>query len=440
MQPSLLYAQKHDLIPHAIDAQSVGKEFCGYVGHVAPFGVFVYFAGDLRGLVPMRNMSTHFVTNASDMVSVGQSVFVTVKRMEGDKFDLSMRTAVPDELEKVYMLEYEEEMMRVMDEGEEAMSEEEEVEEHSEDDVDEVMKKEEEDESEEMEVEEASEDETPSLDWRTISLGSAVKGHIKTIRPYGVIVELDNGLMGFAQGEFHTKGVECKEGKEVTARILDVNTSLQLLDVTLNAEVMAAAEPQKRQRNRRMSDCMEGLTKGQKTEGVIVAKKNEYLVVCLVNHANQLCLCSTTSMNTAKEPFVGGEIGDVVSVKVVSEASVGEEVAQLRKDVKEVTKEDEEALKRFFDLTRIGVLVNDEKNAKLQVEKQEALEVLDAKLVGQVLRVSVRDVHENSVSVLLSNVKSEHHYRASILGCDMSEEDWGRMTKGLELTAKWAMG
>ena len=415
MQPSLLYAQKHDLIPHAIDAQSVGKEFCGYVGHVAPFGVFVYFAGDLRGLVPMRNMSTHFVTNASDMVSVGQSVFVTVKRMEGDKFDLSMRTAVPDELEKIYMLEYEEEMMRVMDEGEEAMSE-------------------------EMEVEEASEDETPSLDWRTISLGSAVKGHIKTIRPYGVIVELDNGLMGFAQGEFHTKGVECKEGKEVTARILDVNTSLQLLDVTLNAEVMATAEPQKRQRNRRMSDCMEGLTKGQKTEGVIVAKKNEYMVVCLVNHANQLCLCSTTSMNTAKEPFVGGEIGDVVSVKVVSEASVGEEVAQLRKDVKEVTKEDEEALKRFFDLTRIGVLVNDEKNAKLQVEKQEALEVLDAKLVGQVLRVSVRDVHENSVSVLLSNVKSEHHYRASILGCDMSEEDWGRMTKGLELTAKWAMG
>ena len=133
MQPSLLYAQKHDLIPHAIDAQSVGKEFCGYVGHVAPFGVFVYFAGDLRGLVPMRNMSTHFVTNASDMVSVGQSVFVTVKRMEGDKFDLSMRTAVPDELEKIYMLEYEEEMMRVMDEGEEAMSEEEEVEEHSED-------------------------------------------------------------------------------------------------------------------------------------------------------------------------------------------------------------------------------------------------------------------------------------------------------------------
>ena len=187
MQPSLLYAQKHDLIPHAIDSQSVGKEFCGYVGHVAPFGVFVYFAGDLRGLVPMRNMSTHFVTNASDMVSVGQSVFVTVKRMEGDKFDLSMRTAVPDELEKIYMLEYEEEMMRVMDEGEEAMSEEE-------------------------EVEEASEDETPSLDWRTISLGSAVKGHIKTIRPYGVIVELDNGLMGFAQGEFHTKGVECKEG------------------------------------------------------------------------------------------------------------------------------------------------------------------------------------------------------------------------------------
>ena len=109
-------------------------------------------------------------------------------------------------------------------------------------------------------------------------------------------------------------------------------------------------------------------------------------------------------------------------------------------DVLTVTKEDEEALKRFFDLTRIGVLVNDEKNAKLQVEKQEALEVLDAKLVGQVLRVSVRDVHENSVSVLLSNVKSEHHYRASILGCDMSEEDWGRMTKGLELTAKWAMG
>ena len=288
---------------------------------------------------------------------------------------------------------------------------------------------------EESESEESEEEETPTLDWHNVRLGAVLKGHVKTVRPYGVLVELEGGAMGFAQGAVHTAGVECKEGAEVTARVLDLNASLQLMDITLN-KTFLTAEATPRQRNRRLSDCVEGLTVGQKTEGVIVVKKSDYLVVCLTNHGNQLCLCSTAGVNTVKEPFVGGELGDTVSVKVVSEADVGEEVMACRKNVKEVKAEDEKAMAGFFDTTRVGVLVNDMMNTRLQMEKQEALEVLDEKLVGQVLRATVREVQATRLFVVLNNVKTEHKYRADVMKCDVDEADWAKMEKGSELTAK----
>ena len=457
MQPALLYAHQHSLLPRSKDDLKLGEAYCGYVSHVMPYGAFVSFVGGLRGLVRINQLATHFVTNTSDIVCVGQCVYVSVKKVEEEKVDLSMKVMVPDALEKVFMVEYEEQALRVMEEGaaEDAEMSEEEEESDEADDVDKLMEeekdsdleveseeseeekseKEEKNEKEEESEEDSEEEETPTLDWHNVRLGAVLKGHVKTVRPYGVLVELEAGAMGIAQGAVHTAGVECKEGAEVTARVLDLNASLQLLDVTLN-KTFLTAEATPRQRNRRLSDCVEGLTVGQKTEGVIVVKKSDYLVVCLTNHGNQLCLCSTAGVNTVKEPFVGGELGDTVSVKVVSEADVGEEVMACRKNVKEVKKEDEKAMAGFFDTTRVGVLVNDMMNTRLQMEKQEALEVLDEKLVGQVLRVTVREVQATRLFVVLNNVKTEHKYRADVMKCDVDEADWAKMEKGSELTAK----
>ena len=450
MQPSMLYARKNNLLPCSKDDLKVGEAYCGYVSHIQPYGAFVSFVGGLRGLTRINQLATHFVANTSDVVCVGQCVYVSVKKVEEDKIDLSMKVAVPDALEKVLMVEYEEQALRVMEEGslEEEMSEEEESSDED-DDVDKLMEEEEkkdddameeEKEDDAMDVEESEESgdekgDMPTLDWHNVRLGAVLKGHIKTVRPYGVLVELEGGAVGFAQGAVHTEGVECKEGAEVTARVLDLNASLQLLDVTLNAKFMTA-ETNRRQRNRRLSDCTEGLAVGQKTEGVIVAKKSEYLVVCLTNHGNQLCLCSTAGLNSVKEPFVGGEVGDTVSVKVVSEPNVGEEVMACRRCVKEVKAEDASAMQAFFDTTRVGVLVNDVLNTRLQMEKQQALEVLDDRLVGQVLRVTVREVQATRLFVVLNNVKTEHKYRADVMKCDVEEADWPKIEKGAELTAK----
>ena len=83
--------------------------------------------------------------------------------------------------------------------------------------------------------------------------------------------------------------------------------------------------------------------------------------------------------------------------------------------------EDEKAMAGFFDTTRVGVLVNDMMNTRLQMEKQEALEVLDEKLVGQVLRATVREVQATRLFVVLNNVKTEHKYRADVMKCDVDE-------------------
>ena len=160
MQPALLYAHQHSLLPRSKDDLKLGEAYCGYVSHVMPFGAFVSFVGGLRGLVRINQLATHFVTNTSDIVCVGQCVYVSVKKVEEEKVDLSMKVMVPDALEKVFMVEYEEQALRVMEEGaaEDAEMSEEEEESDEADDVDKLME-EEKDSDMEVESEESEESE-----------------------------------------------------------------------------------------------------------------------------------------------------------------------------------------------------------------------------------------------------------------------------------------
>lgn len=71
----------------------VGEEFDGEVKRILPFGAFVEFLPGKEGMVHVSKMSTQFVKDPNDVVSIGQTVHVRVIEIdEQGRINLSMLT------------------------------------------------------------------------------------------------------------------------------------------------------------------------------------------------------------------------------------------------------------------------------------------------------------------------------------------------------------
>ena len=119
---------------------------------------------------------------------------------------------------------------------EEEDKEKEEEEEEEEDKKEEEEDKEEEEEEDEEDKEEEEEDTT--VMWSHYSIGSIHKVKIISIKEYGYICNLvedeENSITCLAQGAINTDNCKGKENSEVECAILDINTDLQIIYITLN--------------------------------------------------------------------------------------------------------------------------------------------------------------------------------------------------------------
>ena len=100
-------------------------------------------------------------------------------------------------------------------------------------------KEEEEDkEEEEEEDKEEEEEEDTTVMWSHYSIGSIHKVKIISIKEYGYICNLvedeENSITCLAQGAINTDNCKGKENSEVECAILDINTDLQIIYITLN--------------------------------------------------------------------------------------------------------------------------------------------------------------------------------------------------------------
>ena len=123
-------------------------------------------------------------------------------------------------------------------ESEEEEDKEEEEEEDKEEEEEEDKEEEEEDKEEEEEEDKEEEEEDTTVMWSHYSIGSIHKVKIISIKEYGYICNLvedeENSITCLAQGAINTDNCKGKENSEVECAILDINTDLQIIYITLN--------------------------------------------------------------------------------------------------------------------------------------------------------------------------------------------------------------
>ena len=417
-------------------------------------GAFVRFLGYDRLFVPRSQLAMKTPEKVTDVVSLGQSVCVVRSKEVG-----SLRCEVEEEAQALFVASYQTERLRLLDsgsyEGEEEASvedgemeveseeeKEEGNEENDEEKSDEDEEKSDEDEKkntdndksdEESEVVESDdsndsndmeEEETP-FDWRKCPLGSVVKGTIKSLRPYGALVELENGLLGFAQSPLHTEGVSLEEGTEVTARVLDVNPSLELFDVTLNTKFLSLPQEEVRERSRKMSDCSFGMSVGQRVETCVLLKKEKYFVAAMPSHNNDLVFASFDSYNTVHTAVADLEPGTTVSCTLVTEAGLSDLVVKETNTFKGTLGEDEEAqVRAFFGAVRGACVFSElaQHEVLTRAINQGQTIKLNEQFRGQTVNVRVRKVNPGYLNVVLLNVRCEGLYQANILNVDTDRD------------------
>ena len=428
------------------------------------FGVFVSFLDTLQALIPLRLLSSRFVKDAKDVVRLGQAVCVTCTDLKDNKMEASLANVKDPEMETLYMLSLEEEQLRLMDLGkamelnvsdEEEEEEEKESEEMEEEGNEKEEKEEEEDDkdAEEMEAnntsdneeenesdndameEENSESESESeseedqpFDWKACPLGTVCQGHIKTIRDYGVIVEMDNGFMGFAPSPLHTENISLEEGTAVTARVLDVNVSLQLYDLTLSQRFIPTSTPS--------SSNSTSLTQGAAMRGTIVVQKPDYLVLSLNTPAKSLVFGSMTSFNNVKQPFSGLNLGDEVDCTMLCAPGIGDAVCDLRNAFKDQLSEtDSTAIRTFFADVSIADLSSKSSSTKTHSKASKSKQFadkamdLEPELMGKKVSVKVVRITPSEVFVDLPSALSIKDSVAAIWATDVDNKREGKWPK-----------
>ena len=237
--------------------------------------------------------------------------------------------------------------------------------------------------------------EEEAFDWHSCTLGAVYQGHIKTVREYGVIVEIENGSLGFAQSPLHTEGISLKEGTAVTVRVLDVNISLQLYDVTLSKRFISAPQetPSK-------SDAP-GDRRGEKQKGLVVVQKADYVVVMLNDASKALALCSTTSFNHVKEPFSGIVLGQEIDCRILCDKGIGPSICDLRNAFKHsLSQKNVDLITSFFADTFVVGFISGKEN-RVTRPKASSANVMDTSLIGQTIQVSVKEITPSQLVVSL---------------------------------------
>ncbi len=162
---------------------------------------------------------------------------------ENQKLLLSMKKDECNYPDPLYLESYMDERIRLIESGWTAIDHD--VEEKDEDEDESVdmesdleSEEEEEEDKEEEEEDKEEEEEDTTVMWSHYSIGSIHKVKIISIKEYGYICNLvedeENSITCLAQGAINTDNCKGKENSEVECAILDINTDLQIIYITLN--------------------------------------------------------------------------------------------------------------------------------------------------------------------------------------------------------------
>ena len=273
IKPSLkAAAAKGHASNKSITKLKIGSLHVGYIRSVTSYGCFVGLVHGLTGLVKMKDLADRFVTDLAADFTVGQTVAVQVLEYNAELdrayFSLKECDKRLKTMDKVFSKAYFRDQ-QLLKAGDGADSE----------------------------------------AFAALSIGKKVKVTVTNVQKVGALVTLPGDIQGFVTLH-HTKGVRCKAGAVLPARVLDLDKDKGIVDLTLRPDLLKA-------KAKKGDDAK--LEVGSESAATIELVKEEHMVLALSDGGFGHALSKTP--NDRQAPFSRYVVGMEINVLLAARAS-----------------------------------------------------------------------------------------------------------------------
>eukprot|EP00899_Mesostigma_viride_P026493 jgi/Mesvir1/7028/Mv09156-RA.1 len=219
-KPSLLRARQS--LPSSIPELHTHSVYQGYIANINEMGCFVRFLGHLTGLATISQLADTFVTDVRQHFTEGQSVRAACLEVDHqrNRFSLSLKQSVCFSTDTSFLEAYfqEERLIKSLCAAD---------------------------------PEHVAADPTCAVDWLSLfPIGTLATGTVEEVREYGVVVNLagrEDAVAIVSKHQLPEPGsCDLSPGDDVTAVVLDVNERAGIVDLSMNADIIAGAKQRKK--------------------------------------------------------------------------------------------------------------------------------------------------------------------------------------------------
>ncbi|KAJ3021566.1 Protein RRP5 [Thoreauomyces humboldtii] len=261
----------------------------GYILNVTDKGAFVGFPGSMVGMAKLRNLSDRYVAQASDVLQSGQTVVAVITNVDAEsrRVEVSLKHSLC--VKNSDAIVYETDLLRSL---------------FQEQDLANFVA--------------PSQDKVKAVSaWAgSLKIGDIVSGTVKKAMPYGVIVDLEDGVSGLITNA-PTGDAALKIGEVVKGKIMDVSAERKIVDLIVIPESslsnsMCNTNPEIVKQAKRHLDKAAPIT------AVVQVVKEDYGILTIAGLHGAVAYASAKNLNATGAPFTKFRVGQELKVKVTS--------------------------------------------------------------------------------------------------------------------------
>ncbi|TPX58764.1 hypothetical protein SpCBS45565_g07918 [Spizellomyces sp. 'palustris'] len=278
---------RHNSVPTFEDYKE-GMVVPGYVKNITEKACFVGLLGDLVGMAKLHNISDRFVANPSDFLKLGQTVLVAITNVDAEsrRFEFSLKHShcAKSDASKVFETALLRSLFREQDL---------------------------------LQFGKTAKGTSKSIrDWAgRFRLGGRVVGTVKKQMPYGVIVDLTDGVSGLITNT--PKGTILNVGTSVNGKIVDVNAERRIVDLIVASEDDTNTDKENIEAAT-SKKAKAAFDKGTIVDAVVQIVKEDYGILTLPAIHNAVAFALAKNLNSPGTPFTKFRVGQQLKVTITA--------------------------------------------------------------------------------------------------------------------------
>ncbi|TPX57769.1 hypothetical protein PhCBS80983_g03584 [Powellomyces hirtus] len=287
MKGSIIQEMKRRKAVLTFDQFEEGMAVPGYVRNVTEKSCFVGFPGDVVGMAKLHNISDRYVTKVSDFLQIGQTVLAMIVKVDKEdrRIEVSLKhsicaaspTAAIFETDLLRSIFYEQDLSNFVA----------------------------------LPIEKAK----TARAWASaFKLGDMIDGTVKKSMPYGVIVELQDGVSGLITNT--PNGGVLAVGTSVKGKIVDVNAERKIVDMVVLQSTVTDSKPNVDAQL--IKEAKRSHDKETIVEAVVHVIKEDYGIITIPKLHNAVAYTVAQNFNSSGTPFTKFRVGQQLKVKVTA--------------------------------------------------------------------------------------------------------------------------